>query len=198
MPRISNYPTLFDELPAITTSLLRRYGYLKPNQIQKGTITWSSNGAKTASVSVEVNTISDTPYILLDYKYKEAPINYFIKLYAVPSNLGKGEVWFFICPSTKKPCRKLHLATSHFVHRSAFSGAFYEKQVQSKHWRFLDRTALGKEFKLERIYEKVYKKHFKKQYAGKPTKKFEHLAKKAMQSGDRSLYALLQNISPQQ
>jgi len=171
MPRPSTFPTLYDELKTVSISFLRKHGYLKPKQWQSGTITWSRNGNKTGSISIWVNTQPETPYLELDYQCNGNPINYRVKFVSLPSNLGKGVVWYFLCPNTGKRCRKLYLADSYFYHRSAFRGCMYEKQIQSKKYRALDKT-LGVYFRSDEIYEQLHKKHFKKQYAGKPTKRY--------------------------
>lgn len=171
MPKPPTFPTLYDELKTVSISFLTKQGYLKPNQWQSGTITWSRNGNKTGSISIIVNTQAENPYVELDYKCNETLINYRVQLVSTLSNLGKGVVWYFVCPHTGKRCRKLYLANAHFYHRSAFRGFMYEKQTQSKKYRGLDKT-LGVYFRADQLYEQLYKKHFKKQYAGKPTKKY--------------------------
>lgn len=171
MPKPHTFPTLFDEVKTVSISFLTKHNYLKLNQWQSGTITWSSNGNKTGSISIQVNTQSESPYLLLDYKCNEAPINYRVQLVSAPSNLGKGVVWYFVCPLTGKRCRKLYLADTYFYHRSAFRDCMYEKQTQSKKYRSLDKT-LGVYFRSDQLFEQLYKKNFKKTYAGKPTKKY--------------------------
>lgn len=176
MPKFSTSPTLFDECKTVSISDLKRFDYLKPNQHKSGTITWSTNGDKTGSISVAVNTNTLTPYLELDYKCNEAPIKYRVQLVSAPSNLGKGVVWFFICPRSGKRCRKLYLADTYFYHRSAFRGCMYEKQTQSKKNRQVNKT-LDNYFKRDQLFEQLYKKHLKKQYAGKPTKKYLKLTR---------------------
>jgi len=171
MPKPHTFPTLFDEVKTVSISFLTKHGYLKPNQWRSVTITWSSNGNKTGSISIRINTQPESPYLELDYKCNEAPINYRVQLISAPSNLGKGVVWYFVCPRTGKRCRKLYLANTYFYHRSAFRGCMYEKQTQSKKSRYFDKT-LGAYFRTDQLFEQLYKKHFKKQYAGKPTKKY--------------------------
>lgn len=171
MPKPHTFPTLYDEVKTVSISFLTKHGYLKPNQWKSGAITWSRNGNKTGSISIRINTQSECPYLELDYKCNEAPINYKVQLISIPSNLGKGVVWYFVCPRTGKRCRKLYLADTYFYHRSAFRGCMYEKQTQSKKSRYLDKT-LGVYFLTDQLFEQLYKKHFKKQYAGKPTKKY--------------------------
>ena len=176
MPKPHTFPTLYDELKTVSISFLTKHGYLKPNQWQSGTITWSRNGNKTGSISIRVSTLPGNPFLELDYLCNETPINYKVCLVSAPSNLGKGVVWYFICPHTGKRCRKLYLGDTYFYHRSAFRGCMYEKQTQSKKSRYLDKT-VGVYFQSDQLFEQLYKKHFKKQYAGKPTKKYLKLTK---------------------
>ena len=134
-------------------------------------MTWSRNGNKTGSISIRVNTQSEQPFIVLYYKYRDEPQNYKVYLTSTPSNLNRGEIWYFLCPQTKKRCRKLYLINGYFLHREAFNGCMYKIQIESKKSRYLDKT-LGTYFRTEQLFEQLYKKHFKKQYAGKPTKKY--------------------------
>src|SRR5258705_6392602 len=100
MPKPHTFPTLFDDLKRVSISFLRKHGYLKLNQWLIGTITWSSNGNITGSISIQVNTQTESPYLLLDYKCNERPINYRVQLVSIPSNLGKWTVCYFVCPYT--------------------------------------------------------------------------------------------------
>ena len=171
MPKPHTFPTLYNEALQISISKLKEWKYLNPEQIKSGTITWSRNGSQTGSISIKVNTHSEQPYIELDYKYRDEPRNYKVSLVSKPSNLGKGLIWYFLCPHTKKRCRKLYSIGGYFLHREAFSGCMYETQTQSKKYRQLDKT-LGAYFKSDNLYSELYKKNFKKTYAGKPTKRY--------------------------
>jgi hypothetical protein len=171
MPKPHTFPTLYNEALQISISKLKEWEYLNPEQIKSGTITWSRNGNQTGSISIQVNTKSEQPYIELDYKYRDEPRNYKVRLVSIPSNLGKGLIWYFLCPHTKKRCRKLYSIGGYFLHREAFNGCMYETQTQSKKYRQLDKT-LGAYFEIDNLYEELYKKNFKKTYAGKPTKKY--------------------------
>ncbi|MDD2262917.1 MAG: hypothetical protein PHW20_11725 [Clostridia bacterium] len=155
----------------IHISKLKGWGYLNPGQIKSGTLNWSRNGYPTGSISIQVNTHSKQPYIELDYKYRGEPRNYKVYLTSTPSNLNKGEIWYFICPQTKKRCRKLYSIGGYFLHREAFNGCLYETQTRSKKYRQMDKT-LGAYFKSDSLYSELYKKNFKKTYAGKPTKRY--------------------------
>jgi len=171
MPKFPTFPTLYDEVLQINITKLKECGFLDPKQIKSGTLTWSRNGNPTGSISIVVNTHSEQPYIELDYKYRDEPRNYKVYLTSTPSNLNRGEIWYFICPQTNKRCRKLYSIGGYFLHREAFSGCMYKTQTQSKKYRELDKT-LGAYFEIDNLYSELYKKNFKKTYAGKPTKKY--------------------------
>ena len=115
MPKFPTYPTLYDEVLQINISKLKEWNYLNPEQLKSGTLTWSSNGEKTASISITVNT-NDRPYIELDYKSNDEPRKYKVSLVSIPSNLGKGKIWYFLCPQTLKRCRKLYSISGYFLH----------------------------------------------------------------------------------
>ena len=171
MPKFPTFPTLYNEALQINVSKLKSWGYLKPSQFTSGKLKWSRNGDPTGSISMRVNTHSEQPYIELDYKYKGEPRNYKVSLISIPSNLGKGEIWYFLCPQTNKRCRKLYSIGGYFLHREAFNGCMYETQTQSKKYRQMDKT-LGAYFRTDDLYSQLYKKNFKKTYAGKPTKRY--------------------------
>ena len=176
MPKPHTFPTLYNEALQIHISKLKGWGYLDPEQIKSGTLNWSSNGNTTGSISIQVNTHSEQPYVQLDYKYRDEPRKYKVYLTSTPSNLNRGEILYFICPQTKKHCRKLYSISGYFLHREAFKGCMYETQTQSKKYRQLDKT-LGLYFKSDNLHSELYKKHFKKTYAGKPTKKYLRIMK---------------------
>ena len=179
MAKPHTFPTLYDEVKTISIAFLKTHKYLEPDVFKGGSIIWSRNGEQTGNISIKVCTFRETPYLELDYNCNKVPINYFVPLVSVPSNLGKGFVWFFICPITGKRCRKLYLVDRYFYHRSAVKGCMYEKQTQSKKSRELDKV-LGGYFGTDKLYDQLYKKHFKKYYAGKPTKKYLQLKRQLM------------------
>jgi len=174
MPKTPTFPTLFDEVLQINISKLKQWKYLNHAQIKSSTLTWSRNGNKIGSISLLINTLSKHPYVELDYKYNDEPRKYKVKLVSMPSNLGKGKIWYFLCPQTNKRCRKLYSIGGYFLHREAFNGCMYECQKQSKNWRQLGK-AFGSYFESEKCYDEIYSKHFKKYYNGKPTKRYLRL-----------------------
>lgn len=181
MPKFPTFPTLYDECWQISISSLNSWGYLIPGQWKNGTITWSRGEGEykeiTGQIGISVNTFSKSPYLELKYTCNGNPINYRVPLVSMPSNLGKGLVWFFICPRSGKRCRKLYYIEAHFYHRSAFKGCMYEKQAQSNRSRKLIQQ-YEKIFGVDKAFEQIYSKHFKKYYNGKPTKRYSKLLKK--------------------
>lgn len=175
MPKFPTFPTLFDECKTLDITFLKKQGFLEPNQVKGGTVTWSRNGQVTAKIGIRVNTISTPFCIHFDYTFNDEPVHYHAYLRAVPSNIGNGQILYFVCPQTDKLCRKLYLGYKFFYHRSAFKGCMYEKQSYSQKNRSLFKR-YDKAFGSERAYELLYKKHFKKYYAGKPTKRYKKLS----------------------
>lgn len=172
MPRYSNFPTLFDELRSVTISDLKKLGYFKKGAFMSGTMNWINRyNEVTSSISLAVNNSDFNNYLELSYKCNDESYNYKVKLISLPSNLGKGKVWYFLCPFTNKRCRKLHLINGRFKHRSALPSGMYSKQTHSKKWRETDKV-YGCYFDKDEAYEELYSKHFKTHYNGKPTKRY--------------------------
>lgn len=169
MSKPTTYPTLFDEALQISISKLKAWGCLKPQQVKTGSLKWVENETEIASISIISDTTGEKPFIELVYKYKDESRRYKVFMTSIPSNLNKGEVWYFICPKTNKRCRKLYAVDGYFYHREAFSG-MYKSQVQSKTYRRVKQLT-SEWHKLDRYW----KKNFKTRYAGKPTKKFKRI-----------------------
>lgn len=170
MAKPCTFPTLYDDCLQLDISKLKGWGYLEPEQIKSGTLKWSKNGSPTGSILININTHSEQPYIELDYKYKGEARNYKVKLVSMPSNLGKGLIWYFLCPQTKKRCRKLYLIGGYFLHREAFKGCMYKIQTHSKAER--QQTQKWKPFYKGEAYDQLQAKYFKAWYKGKPTKRY--------------------------
>ena len=190
MPKFPTFPTLYDDCLQISISGLKRLQYLNEPSYKGGILNWKRNDVSTASIRIEVNTLCELPYIELDYKCNEALIKYRVQLVSIPSNLGNGIVWIFVCPHTKKRCRKLYLGDTYFYHRSTFRGCMYEKQTQSHSTRKLHKQ-FDKLQSADEAYEQIYTKHFKKYYRGKPTKRYLKLLKQIEGANGISEEALL-------
>lgn len=176
MGRYGNYPTTINNLKTLSITELTKWEYLTNNN-KSGIINWSINGIKTSSISISAYINEANKYIELNYNWNNQSIVYKVCIVEVASNLGKGTIKYFICPSTNKQCRKLYLYNGYFLHRTAFSGLYYEKQIESKKNRNLLKV-FEKVFLPDSITETLYKKYFKTHYKGKPTKKYLKLISK--------------------
>ncbi|KQT20270.1 hypothetical protein ASG31_17735 [Chryseobacterium sp. Leaf404] len=168
MPRIKQYLDYVEDLRSLSIKDIKRY--LKANtHSDNGVLSYYRGGERTGSIGIESQIFNNEGIIILSYKYRqELNIRYEIQLISKPSNLGKGIVWYFVCPKTEKICRTLHLKDGYYYHRSAFSELYYENQVLSKNWRKVQKAM---EIELsEKVFEEYYKKHRKKTYRGIPTK----------------------------
>jgi hypothetical protein len=130
MPRYANYNTTVEDCLKYRVKSLteNNNNYLKSYGIRTGVTSWSINGQHHAKISFKVTHTENGTFITFDYKYNGEPINYNVNLISRVSNLGKGKMWFFVCPVTGKCCRKLYLYGTHFLHREAYKGLMYESQ----------------------------------------------------------------------
>lgn len=104
MGRYANYPTTVEDCLTISITKLKEWNYFNFIGTKSGTISWSRNGEKHSSIGISVTNTDFERYVILDYKSNGEPRNYKVKIISKPSNLGKGEVFYFVCPSTKKHC----------------------------------------------------------------------------------------------
>ncbi|AKD53798.1 hypothetical protein [Spirosoma radiotolerans] len=170
MSRSSTYKDNYNDLLKFSLADLKRHGYMVG--WFSAALTWTRNGNKRATINIVVNLnlLQQGNYVQLDYTVDSRPISYRIKLIQIPSNLGKGFVWYFICPLTGERCRTLYKAGDYFSSRKAQRGTLYESQTYSKHYRWIDKT-FGPDFKLDAAYDELFKPYVKKHYRNKPTPK---------------------------
>ena len=164
----------------VSITKLKEWGYLK-HGIKSGVISWSTAGDVHSSINIKVTILEHKKFITLEYKQNGESINYIVNIVSKPSNLGKGEIFYFVCPNTGKHCRKLYHNSKYFLHREAFNYLYYEKQTESKKTRYLH-SVFDKAFLKDEVYEEQYKKHFKTHYNGKLTKRYKKILDKIKQS----------------
>lgn len=189
MGRYSTYPLVLEDSLELCISFLKSRGYIKPDHNQGGTITWSRGDVKRGAIHVWINTDQETGVAVLEYDYKKEPKSQRIQLVSVPSNLGVGRVWYFVCPHTGERARKLYcFSNGKFLSRVAYKEVYYESQLRSKFYRKLDNT-LGRSFKAEKYYAEMYSKGFTKYYKGKKTRRHKKLLSKIAKADTYSLRA---------
>lgn len=163
MGRWSNYPDIIEETKCLSIKELKGYGYLQKGRQVSGVISWTSGS------SIRVSTYSE---LRMDLSYKlsrsSEEVKYSVRLILRPSNLGKGEILFFVCPKTLEACRKLYLPSGqkYFLSRKAFPKFYYDSQLANKRLRVFDKM-----FRYERKVEEVCKKGFRPYYKGQKTRK---------------------------
>lgn len=142
------------------------------------TMSWSCRGQHRGSISYELNLEEHNRYVRLfythtNYQGEEENVDYKIYIVGVPSNLGKGEVLYFLCPATGKKCRILYSVyqSKYFKSREAYEHRiYYTSQFYSKSDR-VNNAFFEKEDEIEKLKGEIVKTH----YRGKPTKKMERL-----------------------
>ena len=179
MPRYANYPTTVEDCLTFRLKSLTENNntYLTSYGTRKGVTSWSRNGEIHSKIDIEVTYSVNEAYIIFDYKCNGEPKRYKVDLLSKVSNLGKGIIWFFVCPSTGKLCRKLHLNSGYFLHRTAFKNMMYSKQIESKKFRSLGKV-FNNCFVTDEVYSELHKKYFKTHYKGKSTKRYLRLKNK--------------------
>ncbi|MFT5213422.1 MAG: hypothetical protein ACI9WV_001144 [Patiriisocius sp.] len=181
MAKNYTFPYLFDEEKSISITDFKLLGYLKNNRITSGNVNWKMRGEITGSISVKATMSNDTNFIDFSYTCNNEKYNYRVYLVSVKSNLNKGKIWYFECRFTGVRCRKLHLISERFMHRSALPTGMYASQTQSKKWRSLKKV-YGSYFDSDNLYQELYSKYFKTHYKGKPTKRYLRILNKRKQA----------------
>lgn len=163
MGRWSNYPDIVEETRCLCLKELLGYGYFQYDKKVSGVLTWSSGAA--ISLISHSQTRLDLSYTITRTNEE---VKYSVRLVLRPSNLGVGEILFFVCPNSLKACRKLYLPSSqrYFLSRQAFPNLYYDSQLANKRLRVFDKM-----FRNERKIEELYKAGFRPYYNGKKTRK---------------------------
>lgn len=167
------------------THLLKQ-GYLQKGKMTDASYSWNRRGEPNGEIKIISYLGSKEIYIRLVYSLTDRTDNqkyeydYKIFLTSIPSNLGKGEVLYFLCPVSGKRCRVLYCAYGYhkWKSREAYQNRlYYGSQTSSKKDYANDRY-----WALERKIEEIRaKKYFKHTYDGKVTRQAIHLQKLELQ-----------------
>lgn len=174
MGRITSFPTVFEDIKTISITELKKWGYINANKNQSGTLYWKVLENRVLEVKVFVFNMAPEPFIVLNYTVQGKNIIYKILLTFTQSNLGKGKICLFLCPKTGKKCRKLYFVNGLFLHRDAYNGIFYKKQLYSKEWR-RGKKKIDKLVEAQKLTDELEKPYARKFYNGVPTKSFKKL-----------------------
>lgn len=124
----------------IDITYLKKENLLVTGQTRQGTISWSNRGEVCSSVGIITCYTETEKYIRLYYvntdkHYIKTDYDYKIYLTEVDSNLGKGKIVYFLCPTTNQKCRKLYNAYGYqkWKSRRGYQNRlYYDIQVASK------------------------------------------------------------------
>lgn len=169
MPRYPNYEQSVDDCLTFKLSKLKEWGYLE-NDVTFRTYIWSVDGKEIAKLGFRIATITeDLKQLTFDYSVNGKPIKYNVSIVTVPSNLGIGKRWYFVCPRTDLKCLNLICpnGSDYFYHRKAFR-LLYESQKKSKRWASVSRY-FDTHDKLSKAIDDIRGKYRKVHYRGKPT-----------------------------
>ncbi len=179
MAKYPTYPIIIDELISISIGGLNKLKLLS-KEYNCGVVKIGKYSIVTgkfipyAIMDVTVILNEHNPHVEFEYTAAGNSFCYKVKLVPLNSNLGKGKVWFFICPKISKRCSKLHLHQNVFVHRTAIESGMYSKQIVSK----THRSAMAFSDKINRVRElqkALQKKHGQIRYKGMFTSKMRTL-----------------------
>lgn len=163
--------------------IMLRYGQIKNGARLSGTIEWTYGGR----VSFVSDCRENDKFLRLVYSVekrngKTIEMDYRITIDAVPSNLGKGEVLYFVCPKSYQRARVLYDAygLGVFAHRDWYKDhldrrILYNSQQTSKRW-YANTRYFNLKSEIERLEEKAHAKYKKMYYRGKLTKDFRRLS----------------------
>ena len=158
------------EIHRIELSYLLKKRMIRKNCNLSGTISWTDG----SSIGFESGFSNGEGYLRLVYTLTSRSDgevthhDYKIGLTSIPSNLGKGEVIYFICPYTGKRAKILYrcYGSKTWKSRMAYKNKiYYESQTCSKLWYHDIRF-----WSIEKELERVYKLSRKKTYKGKETR----------------------------
>ncbi len=156
------------EVIRIELSHLLRQGFIMKNQTISGTLTWT-NGS---SISFTSSFTDEERYIRLSYYTESGHTgerthhDYKIQLTTIPSNLGKGEIIYFVCPVTGRRARILYRCYGSLIWkcRTAYQYRIYYESQQCSKLDFHNRRYWALEKELETLHKQVKKNHYRGNY----------------------------------
>jgi hypothetical protein len=150
---------------------LIKLGYIKKGCELSGEIVWN-NGSR---IGYKASYTDSAKYLLLHYTHtnnstgERNDYDYYVYFDTEPSNLGKGELLYFICPETGIRCRILYNCYGSHVWkaRNAYRNRiYYSSQITSKRYYYNTRY-----WNLEDQLTKIKKGRKSYLYNGRITKK---------------------------
>lgn len=161
----------------IELKFLLKNAYIIKGHCKKSVLSWkNSYGEPSGRISIESCFTDSEKWIRLFYTQtgrdgNKTDLDYKINIHSRTSNLGFGNIYYFICPVNYNYCRILYMGygSDIFKSRTAYRNRiYYPIQTTSKNY-----YALQRKFDLEKIIESMRSKRMKKTYRGNITKSYE-------------------------
>jgi hypothetical protein len=162
--------------PRLELSALLKVGYFTKGATCSGGYSWSNGDrAEIFTRYVGSDIYMDLTTHWKDYTGATYKATERVYMARKPSNLGRGEVLYFYCPRTGKPCRILYRAYHSHTWRSrtAFIYRIYYPQQAEPAW---GRT-LCRENSVERKLDRLYSMRATSTYKGRLTRRALRIAK---------------------
>jgi len=148
-------------------------GAIKKGQSAYGSMSWGKNSVGLKTVYNNIERYVELDYTITGPDGKAKPHCYKIHLAEVPSNLGKGNLLYFVCPYSALQVRKLYMAYGSEVWkaRGAYRNRIYYPCQLSSHMSRYNDTY----WRLERQIEQLKQQRRYYSYKGTATKKLRRL-----------------------
>jgi hypothetical protein len=156
------------EVHRIELSYLLRQGFIRNHRKVSGTLSWTNGSCISfeSSFTDEEKYLRLIYYIQNSYTGEKTNHDYKILLTTIPSNLGKGEIIYFVCPSTGKRARILYRCYGSPIWkcRIAYRYRIYYESQQCSKLDFHNRRYWALEKQIETLNKQVCKKLYRGRY----------------------------------
>jgi len=170
MGRYSTGAITTGEALRIELPYLLRQGFIRKDSRISGILSWN-NGSK---IGIESDYTSEGRYLRLMYQLTDnysgevSNHDYKISFTTIPSNLGRGEILYFVCPITGRRARILYKCYGSHIWKSrkAYGIRIYYASQQCSKLGYHNTRYWALEKELDKCLGRSKKKH----YQGKPTR----------------------------
>ena len=166
-----------NDLYTISISALRKLQFFNSAGYKEEPITFKYRNAgsgamhELGTIMIRVSIQDGNWYTGFEYTADGIDYCYQVELVQLQSNLGKGFLWYFLCPELKVRCRKLYFYQDIFVSRKCLIGGLYKDEAKTKSSR--GNSKLYNQLnRLNKIILEGRKPSFKRYYRGNPTKRY--------------------------
>ena len=171
MPKIGSDAYTTTDCHRLSLSYLRKKGVLQPGSAAI-ILLWGKG--RRVSISFEVLSEVEEPYLHVQYTWKKKPRNYWLELVPVvsPISFPYPARYLLVCPASGRRTTALYLHphTGKLLCREAWGPGrlYYPSQLVTERMRYFYRQFVEDEA-MEKIWDRPHRKLF---YQGKPTRKF--------------------------